>query len=978
MRADLARGEETMAGIRRLAGRLVILTVAIGTAGMAGVSGADAGRSDRQAGSASEGRIKYWLGSDGAGSAAGRPAAMARRGAGSGGADLAGTAADAAGGGAAHVGTAGGRENIGAAGGTGTAAVREGDGETASGQTVGGNSTAGKAPGGAGGGAWKPTAGDGSGGKDGAAGGGGGGNGGGGGGAGGGGEKPPAGEGKEQPAPPEPQPAPPGPPAPPSPSAPPPLPPEKTEAQKRREQQAALTAKYRQARAVYNEGYYEACMALCREILAVDPVHVGAAQLMVKAKKVLSDRKDMVTEAESEMRDRDAIREVIEHGLIPPKRAPVDRLRLPMRTDMPAMSEKRRRMEAKLKEPLYMDFMNADLEWVFNTIFTITGVNIIADKDALADKKITMHVADVPLKDVLDYIVRSNDGIQYDVTDNAIWITTSQKPLMEPRIYPLHTGLVAFEEFQAGVQRAGHSGGGGGGGGGAAGAGGSKLPKREPTVLHKVLDWYKDKKVLPEGTEYIIDFKTNQLVVLTTPEGHKKVEELLDAFDQPPLQVMIKARFIEVRIGKDSALGVNYGPIQARYPGNTFPGNPDNAQGATNVTPRNPLRDYIFASGTAADFPAAIASGLAFTLTGRRTDPQFQIQLNALLQDRQSKVLSEPQILAINNKTASINVTSEFNYTVDFSEVTTTQMSNGVAAQNVSAFVPIFEIDSVGFSLTVRPSVGRDMKTIILDLAPVIDSLSENQRIESFQTVSVIIPQQGQPPPVVQLPTFDVTNLTTSVVIEDNGYVILGGLIRSRQETRERKIPVLHRIPIIGHLFKSKGTEMQRTNLIIVIEAQIVTPRGETYKGPGRHVDEGAYGLEDQLTPGLPPGSPYRARRADQLRSYRYRQTGIEEEAEIGEWILSPELKPSGLRGPGMGMPAVPREDDEEPAAGPSRQPPATPAAPQAPGTRPGGAGPAPGAGRLQAAPAPPEARSPASPGQPPSRPLPVAPAPGQ
>ncbi len=952
---DLARGEETMTGLRGSGWLPAILAVAIGAAGMAEAPGSDADRSDGQAGSASEGRIRYWLGGEGVGPVAGRPTGIARLGSGVGGAGSVGASADGSGSwaaspGAASVGAADGRAYAKAAGKGGLASGRPDGRGAISAPAAGKSSIAGKA-GGANGGAWKPTAGDGNGGKDGAAGGEGGENGGGDEEAGGEGEEPPDEEGEEKPAPPAPAPEPPSPPP------PPPPPPEKTEAQKRREQQAALTAKYRQARAVYNEGYYEACMALCREILAVDPVHVGAAQLMVKAKKVLSDRKDMVTEAESEMRDRDAIREVVEHGLIPPKRAPVDRLRLPMRADHP-MSEKRKRMEAKLREPLYMDFMNADLEWVFNTIFTITGVNIIADKEALADKKITMHVADVPLKDVLDYIVRSNEGIQYDVTDNAIWITTSQKPLMEPRIYPLHTGLVAFEEFQTGVQRTGHSGGAGGGGGGA---GGSKLPKRDPSVLHKIIDWYKDKKVLPEGTEYIIDFKTNQLVVLTTPEGHKKVEELLDAFDQPPLQVMIKARFIEVRIGKDSALGVNYGPIQARYPGNTFPGNPDNAQGATNVTPRNPLRDYIFASGTAADFPTAIASGLAFTLTGRRTDPQFQIQLNALLQDRQSKVLSEPQILAINNKTATINVTSEFNYTVDFSEVTTTQMSgNGVAVQNVSAFVPIFEIDSVGFSLTVRPSVGRDMKTIILDLAPVIDSLSENQRIENFQTLSIIVPQAGQTAPVVQLPTFDVTNLTTSVVIEDNGYVILGGLIRSRQETRERKIPVLHRIPIIGHLFKSKGTEMQRTNLVIVIEAQIVTPRGENYKGPGPHADEGAYELEDQLTPGLLPGSPYRARRADHLRSYKYRHAGIGEEAEIGEWILSPELKPSGLREPGMGMPAVPREDAEEPASRSSAQPPATPAAPPATGIKPKM-----GASAELA----PEPRQPVSPPQP-SRPL--------
>src|ERR1700759_5398127 len=93
-----------------------------------------------------------------------------------------------------------------------------------------------------------------------------------------------------------------------------------------------------------------------------------------------------------------------------------------------------------------MDFMKADLEFVLNTLFLLTGVNIIADPAAIEGKTLTLHVEDLPLRAVLDFIVRTNDGMTYSITDDAIWITATEasdmKKLMFPRVYPIQYGLV--------------------------------------------------------------------------------------------------------------------------------------------------------------------------------------------------------------------------------------------------------------------------------------------------------------------------------------------------------------------------------------------------------------------------------------------------------------------------------------------------------------------------------------------------------
>ncbi|MBI3829104.1 MAG: hypothetical protein HY291_06290 [Planctomycetes bacterium] len=325
-----------------------------------------------------------------------------------------------------------------------------------------------------------------------------------------------------------------------------------------------------------------------------------------------------------------------------------------------------------------------------------------------------------------------------------------------------------------------------------------------------------DAQTFPTGSRYFIDKPSSQLILFTTPSGHQKMREFLDSFDQPAIQVLIKARFLEVALTKDKSLGVNIDKISGRI---------DQFGLGLNGSGDRP--------GTPTETFGKLGVGTILAITGVRSDPQFQVTVNALLNSSHTKVLSEPQILALNNKESAIDITTQFSYITDLREVTATQFGgNGTATTNVVAFVPQFDTENVGFSMNVTPSVGRDLKTINLHIRPVIDSLSQGQSISQFQQFDT-----GQAnnngtfvPPVIQRPTIDQTSLETDVVLEDNGYVIIGGLIRNRHDLIERRIPGLSRIPGLWNFFKSKGEERSTSNLMIIMEAQIITPRGRTYK----------------------------------------------------------------------------------------------------------------------------------------------------
>jgi type II secretory pathway component GspD/PulD (secretin) len=524
----------------------------------------------------------------------------------------------------------------------------------------------------------------------------------------------------------------------------------------------------------------------------------------------------------------------------PGERDPECRPNLPRR-DTVAELELYKTAGKILQQPIYANFQNADLDWVLSTLFLSTGVNIVADPAATKDRKVTLHVNDMALEDVLDFIVRNNDGIQYSVKKGSIWITAtdanSMKKLMYSRIYPLHFGLLSTKS-------------GGGGGGGMedsaktptdASSGRSGNPARtsdgakprapaagpagtqgtaddKGSYLEAVLEWTKakqDPQIFPEGSDYIVDRQSNQIIVYTTPAGHQHILELLDHFDQPALQVLIQTRFLDISDELERSLGLNVDSVATRT---------DNG--------RNPFQAISINSagkGIPGFLPGALGPGSVLSYIGRRTDPQFQATLTALLNDRKTKVLSQPQILAVNNKESIIDISTEFQYVDSIEPVFTTVPAGiGSVVSQQSGYRPVFLPRDVGFKLIVTPSIGRDLKHVNLHLTPLIDALAQGQQVQDFQNVQFNNSQTNQAFAFPK-PTIDKTKFETDVTLDDDGYVVLGGLVQKFEEVRNRKVPGLSSIPFIGEVFKTTSRNMRRRNLMIVVEVHIISADGRRY-----------------------------------------------------------------------------------------------------------------------------------------------------
>ena len=198
------------------------------------------------------------------------------------------------------------------------------------------------------------------------------------------------------------------------------------------------------------------------------------------------------------------------------------------------------------------------------------------------------------------------------------------------------------------------------------------------------------------------------------------------------------------------------------------------------------------------------------------TGTQFETVLHALAEDKKTKTLSAPRVTTLNNQTALIRVVEEFNYPTRY-EVSLIQFDiNGDgdfddAGETEFANVPKdLQKRDIGILLNVTPSVGKDLKTVTLVLAPEVSAFSQFRDLGGGVTV----------------PEFTSSQLTTSVLIEDGQTVVLGGLMKDTTTTQRSKVPVLGDLPLVGPLFRQTEETNTRKNLLIFITARVLAPHG--------------------------------------------------------------------------------------------------------------------------------------------------------
>ena len=208
---------------------------------------------------------------------------------------------------------------------------------------------------------------------------------------------------------------------------------------------------------------------------------------------------------------------------------------------------------------------------------------------------------------------------------------------------------------------------------------------------------------------------------------------------------------------------------------------------------------------------------------------QFSLVLSALQSQNDTKLVSNPTVVTLNNTEAQINVGSEYpipNYTYN--------------AERGTFEVSGFEYRPIGIILRVTPQVNAQ-GFIKLSIEP---EVSSQNGFTSFGGAGG-----------AEIPIIATRKATTNVSLRDGYTMGIGGLIESNTITGQTKVPFLGSIPGLGRLFRSDSKDEERRNLLIFITAKTVSadgaPIGEIFDP--RAVRE--MGLREDELPGFRDGS---------------------------------------------------------------------------------------------------------------------------
>lgn len=417
--------------------------------------------------------------------------------------------------------------------------------------------------------------------------------------------------------------------------------------------------------------------------------------------------------------------------------------------------------------------------------------------------KITAFLQNVTVREALDVLLETK-GLTYSrigkTNTFVIKAREGKGPPLTTRIYQLnYVPLVEQPGAGAGAAPAGSP-----PAGGAPPAGGEAAAGQ--TAIEKVLQ-----SVMSANGKVTVDARTNSLIVTDVADVFPRVELLIAELDRKVPQVMFEAQIVEIDTDRAQQLGIEWGGPSGELVSFTGP---------SRLTDW-PLRPGIFrgnrlgvffppvaaaSAASASSDSSASSAGSAASASSESTLPggitagvfsmaQVTAILKALVTRSEARFLGKPKILALNNKSATIEITRE----------------QAIGTKTVAA--------SVGTSgSTSTTGAERAMTGLILKVTPQVNK-------EGYITVLVEPEFTDIVGSAVSRELFDTIRrrAVTLVRVKNGQTLVIGGLLQSKETKVTRKVPFLGYIPIIGWLFTSQSNARSNTDLVIFITPTVLS-----------------------------------------------------------------------------------------------------------------------------------------------------------
>ena len=404
------------------------------------------------------------------------------------------------------------------------------------------------------------------------------------------------------------------------------------------------------------------------------------------------------------------------------------------------------------KEPLTLELEAVPITTVLNMIAQQNHLNLVISGTVTGD--VTLRLENVDIASALNAVLSPN-GYNYYIKDDVIIV----KPIDMTAVGERTSEVVTLRYAEPYTIKE------------ALDA--LKTPKGEVVILKKSEDDKSDNN----------KYNANRILIMDIPGAVQEMMRLVEKLDIPERLISIEVKIIETKVDAKDKIGIAW-PTQIAA-----------SLGEGTLSGTESTSDESSSSTTLEDIAGNYNPQNGDWTWGTLSIFELQATLDILKQNGNSKLISDPHIITVENHEAEIKVETVIPIQ------TINRFTEAAATQDIVTFYD----EEVGISLKVTARINNDGR-ITLDVNPTIEDIigysgtTDNQK-----------------------PITSSRSIRTRISVKDGETAALGGLLEEDEIIIENKVPLLGSIPIIGKfLFTNKSTEKSTTDLLILITPKIM------------------------------------------------------------------------------------------------------------------------------------------------------------
>ncbi|MBI3087266.1 MAG: hypothetical protein HYY91_00020 [Candidatus Omnitrophica bacterium] len=437
-----------------------------------------------------------------------------------------------------------------------------------------------------------------------------------------------------------------------------------------------------------------------------------------------------------------------------------------------------------MEERVSLDLRSVEATDALKYLATKGGLNIAISKNVSG--RVNLFLTDVPIRDVFDLILRSNE-LAYDLQGDVYNVMTEAeyRALYGKRFADLRR-VETFRLQYAIPEQAFNL-----------------LDTLKSEIGRLLIEQLKDYLELKKLGTIKADERSNQVVVKTLPQRMAEVATMIGALDQKTREVLIDSKIVKVNLTENLNTGIDWDKVfsNLKFHGIDNVGDfrtattgtaPSEVVAVTKIRIPNINVPGVHQTRDAGTSQALKLGSLAFGTVARDGYELFRF-LETL---GQTKVISNPRILVTENQEARIHVGTREAY---ITTTTTTGQTTTTTAEEV-------EFIDVGIQLLVTPTNINTDGYVTMKIKPEVSSV-----IRTLTT-----------PSNNQIPIVDTSTAETNVMVLDGTTIIIGGLRKDEKKYSNDQVPVLGRIPILGEIFKQRDQDGEKAELVVFITPHIL------------------------------------------------------------------------------------------------------------------------------------------------------------